>query len=193
MAKKTARQLDREINETLNGRQHLGQNVRPWWIWQLGSRSPRVLKKVELPWAYSWKGITEGEMYSREPVSNLGFKDVSKLRVLRRRFGSMLAVEISKQGVHQLITPPIYLFADLQKIDPKINLADIGSSRFWIQPEILQATRSEVYQGDSVNDLIDVDRDALNEASAENQHAVNDVLVALDAYLERDSPDPRFV
>lgn len=190
MAKKTARQLDREIASALSRRgHHSGQAHQPWWIWQL-SGTPRVLKKVELPWAYSWKDVG-GESTSRDHLMNLGYKDVSKLRVVPRRFGSMRVVEVTKSGVHQMFTPPLYLFADLKKIDPAADLTDIGSSRFWIQPEIFQATSGEIYQGDHVRELYDVDREELSKAP--DQRAVNDVLVALDAYLTSGRPDARFI
>jgi hypothetical protein len=188
MPKKTAKQLDREITEALT---RSYPNNRPWWIWQL-SPKPKVTKKVDLPWAYSWKGVTEGQPFSREDIRSLmGFKDMAKLKALPRRFGSMLAVEMTAPGMRRMLTPPLYVFADLKKIDPQLDLRDIGSPRFWIQPEIYQATHGEIYQGENAQDLLDVDRDALTEAA--DQRAVNDVLVALDAYLTTDRPDVRFV
>lgn len=189
--KKTAKQLDREIDAALSrGRFFAESETRPWWIWQL-SPKPKVVKKVNMPWAYSWKGITEGTEFSRDHLGSLGFKNMSKLRALPRRFGSVLVVEVISPGMRRLLTPPLHLFADLKKIDPQLNLHDIGSSRFWIQPDVYQATHGEIHQGDDVGSLLDVDRDALSEAS--DQGAVNDVLVALDAYLTADKPDARFV
>ena len=34
MKKKTARQLDREIDEALNQGRHFALVNRPWWLWQ---------------------------------------------------------------------------------------------------------------------------------------------------------------
>jgi hypothetical protein len=197
MKKKTAKQLDREIDEALSQGRYFALVNRPWWIWQQAALTDREgepimkVKKVELPWAYDWKGLSEGQPFAREHISSLGFKNMSKLRALPRRFGSMLVVEVTGPGMRRMLTPPLHMFANLSKIDPQLDLSSIGSARFWIQPEIFQVTHGELYQGDNVRDLLDVDRDALSEAP--DQRAVNAVLVALDAYLEADKPDRRFV
>lgn len=191
---KSSAQLGHKIVDAQNrGRSSQPGSNRPWWVWRISSTPPKAqtIQKVELPWAYSWAGRTEGQPFSRADISSLGFGVPTKIKTSPYRFGSMLVVEVTRPGMRRMLTPPLHMFADLKKIDPHLDLRDIGSPRFWLQPEVYQVTQGEIYQGPDVQDLIDINRGALSEAT--DQRAVNNILVALDAYLMADKPDARFV
>lgn len=197
---KTAKQLDREIATVLREGPR-----REWWLWRYGlSQRTTPQRKVMLRWAYDWKGLTLGTESSREDVAEvLKHKELGQLehrvvKVFPRRFGSMRVVEVTgpsyKPQMHWLFTPPIYLFANLYKMRPDFKThPDFkeGSPRFWIQPQIFAAT-GEIYQGD-VQDLVDLSREDLIAAEPSVQDAADEVLVALDAFLTKGRPDPRFV
>jgi len=110
-----------------------------------------------------------------------------------------------------MLTPPLYKFCDLTGV---FSHEDIGPLTFWIQPEV-HAETGEIMQGSPVAQSYtgqhwggrptrsDV-RHAIGHADLQKaldgavggtaeQRAAAIVQIALDSYLERGQPDPRFL
>lgn len=138
-------------------------------------------------------------------------------------FGSMLVVNAHdvytkndearrSQRYDFVVTPPVFMFCDLTGT---FDFAAIGPTTFWIQPEVYEAT-GEIMQGSPVGQVVkssttgrtssrDVKHALTNrdlqsalsgwphDASGGMEKAARVVTVALDAFLERGAPDPRFV